>query len=221
VITLANAHSDLSDVSTATALILPGLLLIAVLLWTQVRRGALSIAGFAGLLAWIAFLMACVPAWLLYFQPAIGRLPGETQRLIASRYDLVRFLFWLAAYATAAASGLYGIVASLAMFGLLQRSDLDPCARVVVIKPFVRQYWELAERRLRFTRFQRTLIWLHHAAFSVALLCVAGVGLLLTFGFPERPLAVWHLGTVLLASIINPMFSDTRRIRRMTAAGMI
>jgi len=181
-------------------------------LWTDVRRGNISKRDYVTLVVVLAWSLLSHPL-ASSIQARFAQLPPTTQTAITSRLHLAVFLFWLAVFGFGWLAGFAALVHSSAIFGYVH---LHHVARRFV--PFSGEFYRLIQRSSDLSRSRRALVFLHHGAFSLAILCAATAGLLMTFGFPRWPLWLYLVLFALAALLLNPARSDARMMGRLFAA---
>ena len=80
------------------------------------------------------------------------------------------------------------------------------------------EFFRLVQRSSELSRPRRLLVFLHHAAFSLAILCACTAGVLMTFGFPRSPLWMYVALSIPAALLLNPARSDARMMARLFSA---
>jgi hypothetical protein len=197
------------------ALMAEGILIWAV--WAPVvRRRARTLTeelpNFVAIIAIVAILAVLATV----AEHGFEHLPRAAQAGLISRIELAIFLFWLVVFSAVAVKGAWRIVAAFGLFGLVERPV--PSLMTAIAGSDAEEFWTLCGRAPSLARKLRVLIWLRHEAFAVAVLFVAGFGVLMTFGLPKHPLWIYLAAAVLAAILLHPARSDARMMARLFAA---
>jgi len=185
----------------------------------EVRRLRCTVREVVGALLVLPLMLGCVivvgkvgDVGLSWFEA----LPKHSRAVIQDRISLVVFLFWLALLGYLAFVAVYAVIASCAIIGWFK--DVTELRRVGRSRSFAAEYWVLVDRRAELGLIPRIGILLHHLLFSLAWLCFAGCGLMMTFGVPWFPVARYAVLALVVALALNPDWVDRRLAKRLAAA---
>lgn len=174
----------------------------------QVRRGEIALKdvllGAARVTGGLAALVLF--GWLWFY--AETRFSGAVRHphvITSSLVDLTLFALWAVVTAVVASSGLYGVVASFAVFG---RPGIGNWRhRLPVVGPFVDEFWILAaDPTLLPTNRERVSTWARHELFSLGLLAIAAVPVVKFLGLTS--LSPMFLTVLFVLVILNPARGD-------------